>query len=330
MVAANSKVGRGSCRKSEIEMTSSHHGLWAITSYFNPMGYCRRLRNYRLFRERLTVPLLTVELSYGDTFELGPHEAELLIQLRGQDVMWQKERLLNLALDTLPDGCTSVAWLDCDLLFGRADWPSAAEQLLTQFDLIQLFRRGHYLNRDWAPGQAMEPFMERRRWSLAAGVADGQSPVDCMLHPSPEQRMGSGLAWAARRELLQSQRFYDARILGGGDRAFVCAVYGCYDFMISHHVLNGPQAEHYLAWARRLRDTTQGRVSFVDQTIYHLWHGDLENRGLRSRQAILRDYEFDPAADIAVADNGAWRWNSCKPEFHERVRTYFAARKEDG
>jgi hypothetical protein len=45
-------------------------GLWAITSYFNPMKYQRRRANYRLFRERLGVPLVTVELAYGPDFEL--------------------------------------------------------------------------------------------------------------------------------------------------------------------------------------------------------------------------------------------------------------------
>ena len=45
--------------------------LWAITSYFNPVGYQRRLENYRIFRQRLTVPLVTVELSFAPVFELA-------------------------------------------------------------------------------------------------------------------------------------------------------------------------------------------------------------------------------------------------------------------
>jgi hypothetical protein len=43
-------------------------GLWAITSYFNPMGYRRRLANDRVFRENLNVPLVTIELAYGPEF----------------------------------------------------------------------------------------------------------------------------------------------------------------------------------------------------------------------------------------------------------------------
>ena len=39
--------------------------------------------------------------------------------------MWQKERLLNLAVAALPPGCTKVAGLDSDLVFRPRDWPGA-------------------------------------------------------------------------------------------------------------------------------------------------------------------------------------------------------------
>ena len=50
--------------------TLSQDMLWAITCYFNPIGHRRRLSNYRVFRRRLNVPLVTVELGYHDVFEL--------------------------------------------------------------------------------------------------------------------------------------------------------------------------------------------------------------------------------------------------------------------
>src|SRR4051812_27505421 len=97
-------------------------GLWAITSYFNPMGYRRRLANYKLFHARLNVPLVAVELAYGPDFELNAGDADVLVQLRSQDVLWQKERLLNLAMRSLPSGCRYVVWLDCDIIFEADDW----------------------------------------------------------------------------------------------------------------------------------------------------------------------------------------------------------------
>lgn len=46
--------------------------MWAITSYFNPAHYSTRLANYQRFGDQLSVPLVTVELSFTGEFELMP------------------------------------------------------------------------------------------------------------------------------------------------------------------------------------------------------------------------------------------------------------------
>ena len=102
---------------SKLDAGQSGNDLWAITCYFNPMRYQRRLANFRIFRDRLQLPLVAVELAYGQEFELQAQDAEILIQLRDGAVLWQKERLLNIALQALPSSCHRVAWLDCDIFF---------------------------------------------------------------------------------------------------------------------------------------------------------------------------------------------------------------------
>jgi hypothetical protein len=59
-------------------------------SYFNPIGSRRRLANYRVFRNSLAAPLLTVEWSPQGRFELDPTDADVLVQISGGDLMWQK------------------------------------------------------------------------------------------------------------------------------------------------------------------------------------------------------------------------------------------------
>src|SRR5690242_12714716 len=117
--------------------------LWAITSYFNPIHYRSRRSNYHLFREQLNLPLVAVELSFDGHFELTSDDAEILIQKSGGDVMWQKERLLNIAMANLPTECQSVVWIDCDVVFQRTD---LAEQILRELErapLVQLFSLVH-------------------------------------------------------------------------------------------------------------------------------------------------------------------------------------------
>ena len=73
-------------------------------------------------------------------------------------MLWQKERLLNLALAALPDRCDAVAWLDCDVVFEDDDWPARAVEALQRFPLIQPFQTvsepaGGLLGQvDWASG----------------------------------------------------------------------------------------------------------------------------------------------------------------------------------
>ena len=96
--------------------------FWGITVFFNPAGYKNKYENYRIFRDSLKrqgLKLLAVELSFGDRFELKSTDADLLIQIKGdsRNIMWQKERMLNIGLDKLPKDCDKIAWLDCDVIF---------------------------------------------------------------------------------------------------------------------------------------------------------------------------------------------------------------------
>src|ERR1035437_6843897 len=111
--------------------------MLVVTTYFNPMKSHRRLTNYRAFRSRLNAPLLTVELSFDGQFELTSADADHLIQLSGGDVVWQKERLLNIALGAVPDDVENVAWIDCDVVFESRNWPQAAKKALKSDSIIQ-------------------------------------------------------------------------------------------------------------------------------------------------------------------------------------------------
>ena len=82
---------------------------------------------------------MTVELSFDGRFELVGSDAEILIQLSGGAVLWQKERLLNLALKAVPSGVEKIAWLDCDVILERTDWVEEAKKQLDEFNVIQLF-----------------------------------------------------------------------------------------------------------------------------------------------------------------------------------------------
>jgi hypothetical protein len=310
-------------------MRGGSGGLWAITSYYNPAGYRSRLRNFRTFRNHLALPLVAVELSFDGRFELARGDAERLVQIAGGDVMWQKERLLNVALRSLPHGWDKVAWIDCDVVFGRDDWARDASRALDDRALVHLFHERRDLPRR---ASAFEP----ARWagvppskSVVFKMSIGEATDQDLAHANAPMlsRSTAGLAWASRRDVLERHGFYDACILGSGDRVMLCAALGRFDAGIRAALMNPARAAHYRAWAEPYSKTVGGRVDCIPGTVYHLWHGDLADRRYAERHRILE--HFDPRTDIALDEARSWRWSSPKPDMHTFIRRYFERRHED-
>jgi hypothetical protein len=309
---------------------SSCANLWAITCYFNPVGYHRRLENYRMFRRRLRVPLVAVELSFDGKFELAPGDADVLVQVHSPSILWQKERLLNVALKSLPNACDTVAWLDCDILFEKDDWPERASRALDQFALLHLFHERNELPLDFT-SDTPEWKSSLRSWSVVHKMALGETTArEASLSYGPLKGVTSGLAWASRRGILEEHGFYDACVVGGGDKAILCAALGVFDDFARTREMNPRRTEHYLVWARSYCDRVRSRVGHIPGRVFHLWHGDLDKRRLFKRNRMFAQFDFDPYTDIALEPNGCWRWNSDKTGMHAFVKEYFESRKEDG
>jgi hypothetical protein len=298
--------------------------LWTISAYFNPAGYRTRLANFREFRDQLDAPLVVVEAASDGRFELGPQDAEVVVQIPEAAVLWQKERLLNVALRQLPPECRYVAWVDCDVVFDSHDWDARAVAALRTHRIVQLFSERQNLGPEGRVQLSVEAVARR----LAKGTATAADLHD----PLAQMQQGStaGLAWAAHREALEECGFYDACILGSGDRSMMCAAVGELEHGVNSIDMTPRHAEHYRRWGARFAEAMGGRIGVVEGRLVHLWHGDLEDRRYATRYRGLRHFGFDPFEDIALAPNGSWAWNTDKPEMHAYVRDYFASRREDG
>lgn len=306
--------------------------IWVITTYFNFAGYRRRLANYRAFRQHLSAPLLTVELSEGNNFALNDDDAEILVRCAGGDVMWQKERLLNHGISQLPSACKYVAWMDCDVLFENRHWLEEAAAGLKEAPLLQPFSNVLH-----APaGVVVREFPQSSHWmeqpSVAATVNSGASFKECIERVM--QRSGGtvspGMAWAARRELLQKHGLFDASIIGGGDTALACAAFGHAELAVELHHMNAWQGAAYLKWAQAFHEDVRAKVAHVPGRIIHLWHGEMADRKPGQRHSGLRPHDFNPTRDIVIGKSGAWQWASDKPALHLYLKEYFASRHEDG
>ncbi len=312
--------------------------LWAVTSYFNPTGSTRRIVNYHAFRRALGVPLLAVEWSRDGRFELDERDADILVRIDGGDLMWQKERLLNIGIERLPASCREVAWLDCDIVFGRADWAAQTSRCLEQAMIVQPYGRAIYLARTPIgrvadPGALRSVARELERVGFVRALLEGTigelslAPDDAEVYrrvPSP------GFAWAARRELLERHPLIDFWVVGGGDVAYLHAALGTAEHIVRRHGLTAGHRSAYLERAGALAAEVAGRVQFVAGDIFHFWHGEGANRKYQSRFGLLPLHGFEPARSLRAAESGAWSWGEVDPALPRAVSDYFDGRLEDG
>lgn len=130
--------------------------------------------------------------------------------------MWVKERLINPAIARLPSQVTKVAWLDADILFTNPTWAQETAALLDEWPLVQPQERVGRM----AQGQLTFAGRSRRSFACQLQRRPESAHLSAAAHGQP------GIAWAARRDLIERHGLYDAAIIDGGDELFAHAA-GC-------------------------------------------------------------------------------------------------------
>ncbi|HZS43549.1 MAG TPA: hypothetical protein VFC63_00485 [Blastocatellia bacterium] len=301
--------------------------LWVIVSYFNPLNYRTRRFNYEVFvgaLERSGLNYLTVECAFeGQQFSL-PNSSRV-IKVRSNSVLWQKERLLNLAVSWLPRSCQYVAWIDCDLLFTNSDWTIRTVSLLNDFPVVQLFERCIRLPQDhlWYQGEG----------NICQSFASITSRDQTTLHSGRFDDHGhTGYAWAARRDILDSCGLYEYAIAGSGDHYMAHAIFGDFaGICIRRMMFDNPSLLlHFRDWATKFYKETDNRIAAVSGDVLHLWHGDIENRQYLLRHRELAEYNFNPFTDIKALPGRPLEWNTNNEALKNWFSNYFESRREDG
>jgi len=246
--------------------------FWVITTLYNLAGCSSRIRNYCAFRRALSIPLATIEWNPFGRFDLAAGDADLLIQVQGGDLMWQKERLLGIVLRALPQHVRYVGWIDCDVIFTDPAWHVRTRELLQDYAVVQPFRRVVYLPPELTQRVVrgceladMLPSLAGSSSGAAAGAAGaeefdwGPTPdfarasfLDAVERVGDEigrfdlgRRFGGqrydvtrptcGYAWAARVDVMSQIGFYERCVVGGGDLLFAYGVVGHYSDVVANH-----------------------------------------------------------------------------------------------
>jgi hypothetical protein len=299
-----------------------------VVAYYNSAHFHSKRRAFDLFSasmERSGIPVFVGECAFGDDpFELPPSAS--VFRFRGRDEIWQKERLINLVVERLPDRYAKIAWLDADILFDNPLWAIRTSELLDELLVIQPFERAIRLLHDQ---------------TTYTGASDFNQPSFCFVHSAlPElTRFGGysvhghpGFGWAANRDLWLEVGLYDGAIMGSGDHLMAHAFAGDFCSACIPNSFGRCQSylEDYRTWATAAWEHVRGKLGSVPGAALHLWHGNRPNRQYWQRNLALFKLNYDPNRHLSVLENGLWCWSDADDgALREWTQGYFRARQED-
>lgn len=292
--------------------------LYIVLPYFNYCGFKRRrdlfLEFVKRYKKTPSVKLVVVEV-------LGPEPLGSLgvyrhIKLQSDSRVWLKENLINFGIKFLPKKWKYVAWIDADIQFLNKNWvQDTKDELDSGADIIQLWRTAVNMG---AHGEVIK--VDKSFAYMCAGSGTKWSKTDKygFWHP--------GYAWACTRVAFEKMGgLVDWAILGSGDRHMAMSFAG-----LSQESAPGNIGETYKMmlklYERRVREF---KVSWVDGTIIHFWHGSFADRKYRERWDILTKNAYDPVEDIVYMPNGLVRLSKKGKRFETFLDEYFTGRRED-
>jgi hypothetical protein len=304
--------------------------IWAVCCIFNYTPSHYRDKNYKIFRENLKkhdIKLLTVEFDPNGVFKLTENDAEKLIQLKDGDILWQKERLLNIGIDNLPKNTDIVLILDTDIIFSEKNTVDKIKKAMEQYKIVQCFSRNLQLN----------PLLFLNENNIDFFNIDnsinyffyGNDNSSYMKKFFEDKKFGNtGLAWAFRYETLKKIRLFEMNIAGSGDYAMVCAFTRVFK---KPHIITGTGNSWFLYSDLVRKHVKPEEVNYIEDTIlYSLYHGERENRNYITRHDLLIKYNFDSTKQLIIREGLPFKFTEdVDPLMVEEMKQYFLGRREN-
>ena len=301
-----------------------------VCCYFNFTKSPFRYKNYSIFQKNIrkyNIKLLTVEFDPNSAFEIKKEDADCVIHLSNGDLMWQKERLLNIGIDALPTNTDIVVIADTDIVFGVEDFVEKLVHSLSEYKVVQCFSKT----------LAFNPLLEldninffKLNHELTYNYCDtGVSVVSNYTQNGNLQSPlnAFGLAWAFRYKLLKEVKMFDKNIIGSGDKMLFGALYNIW----FGNELAGLNGVPYADYVKKIRDFIDlNEVGFIkNTTVYSLYHGELVNRQYSNRHNILKMHGFDAVRDLIDIPNQPFKFtNTVSDSLKQNIENYFYNRKD--
>jgi hypothetical protein len=261
------------------------------------------------------VKLYIVELAYGEQdFYITSPNNPFHLQLRTKYALWHKENLINIGIKKLlPENWKAVAWIDGDIEFENPNWVIDTLNILTEFDIVQLFTTCFDLDENNIPMSIWQSFGYK--------YCHGEN----FNHIKGINYWHTGYAWACTRNYYNKiGGLYDKGILGSGDY-IMCQ--GYFNNAASKHKNLIKFKENIKEYIYNLTDI---KIGYIPTNIKHFFHGLKVNRKYVERNSILIKYNYNPDEHVKYDEHGLLVPTENMPlEFLIDIYKYFNERNED-
>ena len=246
--------------------------------YYNFRGDSRQKTNFIKFLDqwkghydKLIVGL--VDYEDGDLdFEI-PCE-KIIIKGNKENKLWSKEILINNIIDKV--NTDYLLWIDGDLIYNNLDWLNNIDDVAKGNDFIQLFETINYIDEG---GNITNIFK-----SIASS---NKTNVDYLL----SKGFRPGGAWMGRTSILKEKNLFEKMYVGGGDTIFTYGLYKNQDGRTLKEVKKY-NSEIYKEANQWINDFGDYKVGYLNETVNHLYHGDLSDRNYNTRYKILSSISY--------------------------------------
>lgn len=318
----------------EPTIYAGHPEAVIVSCFYNPQNSPYRLLAFqKWYRSIKHLNHRIIECLIGEEAKRQLPESRFITELRTESLLWHKETLINKIVSELPPEYRYVFWVDADVLFTNMNWLVDSVRELQGCNILQPFEYCIHLDRnqtkpdfdvDAHRGVVNDPKQRHpQMWrSFCANYIDG------LNEDSNYDRHGHvGFAWGARREVLEKCPLYDRALIGGSDHILAHAAAGdighlCITKSFTENI------EEVEQWMRQFYDAAQGKIGFVKGDLYHIWHGDVQNR-----QYLKRIRDFTP--ETKRIDQRDQHGLHVKPGANAYMKRYYRQREvtqiyEDG
>jgi hypothetical protein len=297
----------------------SKNDMLVILPYFSPCNSVRMLQNLLLVKSKLEeskTPFLIIHGLFPDSVEIS-QPSDTYMTVRTSSYAFLKENLANIVIKKVGSTYCKFVILDTDIIFEKKSWYDDLSVLLDTYDIVQPYNAFKCLDSNFLNV-----------------ISSGTSAfANASILSTNEYYNGHpGYAIAFTKGFYDLHGYPDECVIGGGD-TLICSIALKKPFYA--YKTRSTTTFHYLYDKHFI--TQDIKITYLDGTVYHLYHNTYKNRQYTTRYLVLEKYissEDSPYKSIDEIiyknEDGVYEWIAdIREEMNKTMLDYFYSRHDD-